>query len=136
MKTNSQGQHSQTGYRFILGVILTLAFCLVLTFGLQSCSSTKIVPANAITLTGKMNPVLGGKELNKSACWALESSGDDLRTLRYYQLIGDAELIEKLREEDALVTVRVVLKPELKTECPVGTVAELYEIVSMRSKRD
>lgn len=135
MNINHQSQVKQTTYGFILSIILPCVL-LVLTIGLLSCSSTKVVPADAITITGKMNPVVGGKELKKSACWALESGGDDLRTLKYYQLVGDEELLEKIREEDALVTVRVVLKPSLKTDCPVGVVAELYEIVSMRSKRD
>lgn len=102
-----------------------------------SCGSSRTIPPNTIVISGKMNAVSGGKVLGNASttCWAMES-GRDIRMLEYYQFIGSEDLLKKLYEEDAMVTVRVILRPDVKTECPVGTVAEVFEIMDIKSKKD
>lgn len=68
-------------------------------------------------------------------CWVLES-GSDLRSLKYYALIGPDELLARLRHEDATVTVRAVVRNDVSTECPVGSVAEVYEILELHTPHD
>ncbi len=68
-------------------------------------------------------------------CWVLES-GSDLRSLKYYALIGPDELLARLRHEDATVTVRAVVRNDVSTECPVGSVAEVYEILQLHTPSD
>lgn len=101
----------------------------------MSCSTARIVPKEAVTLTGRMNSVSGGKALKGESCWAMESGGT-VRNVVYYQFIGDKELLEKLHEEDAIVTVKAVILKDKEGACPIGVVAEVYEIVSLRSQKN
>ena len=113
-----------------------LFFLIIATTLIIGCSTAKkAIPENAIILTGKMNPVMGGKVLSTQSCWAMEV-GKDLRSLKYYQFIGDINLLQQLFEEDVQATVKAVLRPEVKSNCEVGMVAEVYEIVELRTKRD
>lgn len=113
-----------------------VVFSLVaLCCGWMSCAGTKVIPPDAFLITGKMNPVSGSKALKTDACWVMES-GKDLRTLKYYQIIGPEELMEQLKEDDMQATVRVVPKPGVTTDCNVGTVVEVIEIVEARSKKN
>jgi len=116
---------------------LIIIVCVVVSaLFIESCASaTKVIPPNTLILTGRMNPVTGSKALKSEQCWAMET-GQDLTKLKYYQFIGDKELLEKIYEEDAVVTVRALPRPESITSCPVGTVMEIFEVVSMRSKKD
>lgn len=103
---------------------------------LDSCASaTKVIPPNTIVLKGRMNPVTGSKALKTEQCWAMEV-GSDITKLKYYQFIGEKDLLEKIYEEDAVVTVRALPRPDSITSCPVGTVMEIFEVVEMRSKKD
>ncbi|MFM7774347.1 MAG: hypothetical protein ACKOBV_07315 [Candidatus Kapaibacterium sp.] len=101
----------------------------------MSCGSAKVIPPDAFVISGKMNPVSGSKALKTDACWVMES-GKDLRTLKYYQIIGPDELMEQLKEDDMQATVRVVLRPGVTTNCTVGTVVEVVDIVEARSKKN
>jgi hypothetical protein len=60
-------------------------------------------------------------------------SGTDLRTLKYYQIIGSDELMNQLKEDDMQATIRVVPKPGVTTSCTVGTIVEVIEIIEARS---
>ncbi|MCX8050909.1 MAG: hypothetical protein N3B17_03315 [Chlorobi bacterium] len=91
------------------------------------------VPPDAVVLTGRINPMLGPQ--GNVLCWVLES-GTDLRSLKYYVLTGPEELVSRLRHEDATVTLRAVVRNDVHTDCPVGTVAEVYEIIALRTPHD
>ncbi len=100
----------------------------------MSCSTAKKeFPADAFVVSGKMNPVSGSKALKTDNCWVLEV-GTDLRQLKYYQIVGDKDMVERLHEEDMKVTIRVVNRPEVTTSCKIGSVVEVLEIIEARSQ--
>ncbi|GIV55011.1 MAG: hypothetical protein KatS3mg039_1529 [Candidatus Kapaibacterium sp.] len=91
------------------------------------------VPADAVVLSGKINPMLGPD--GRALCWVLEV-GTDLRSLKYYALTGPEEVLARLRQEDATVTLRAVVRTDVHAECPVGLVAEVYEILQLHTPHD
>jgi hypothetical protein len=98
------------------------------------CRTANVVaPADAIVLEGTINPMLGpgGTVL----CWVLEV-GTDLRSLKYYALKGPEPIMARLRQADARAIVRAVIRTDVQLECPVGSVAEVYEILQLRSPHD
>lgn len=97
------------------------------------CRTAPPIPPDAVTLAGRVNPMLGPQ--GQVLCWVLEV-GQDLRSLKYYVLTGPEELMERLRQEDATVTLRAVVRSDVHTECPVGTVAEVYEILTLHTPTD
>lgn len=97
------------------------------------CRTAPPIPSEAVTLTGRINPMLGPQ--GQVLCWVLEV-GRDLRSLKYYVLTGPEDLMERLRQEDATVTLRAVVRSDVHTECPVGTVAEVYEILTLHTPTD
>ncbi|MCS7000706.1 MAG: hypothetical protein RML15_08800 [Bacteroidota bacterium] len=114
------------------GYVCTLL--IVLLGGIIGCrTAPPPVPADAVVLSGRINPMMGPS--GAVLCWVLES-GSDLRSLKYYVLVGREELMERLRQEDATVTLRAIIRSDISTDCPVGTVAEVYEIISLRTPKD
>ncbi|MCX7929613.1 MAG: hypothetical protein N2663_02695 [Chlorobi bacterium] len=114
----------------------TLQRCcvLVLTAVLVSCRSAQpTVPPNAVILSGRINPMLGPS--GQVLCWVLEA-GTDLRSLKYYALSGSEEIMRRLQQEDASVTLRAVVRSDVHTDCPVGLVADVYEIIELRTPHD
>ena len=115
-------------------------FCIVmiipgsLALVMEGCA-TKTIPPNAFVVSGRMNPVSGSKALKTDKCWVLES-GNDLRSLKYYRIMGSSELLEQLYEEDMIVTIRVVPKVDADNVCNVGTPVEVVEVVEARSKKN
>ncbi|MES2766727.1 MAG: hypothetical protein V4642_12705 [Bacteroidota bacterium] len=104
------------------------AAMIIITAGFifQSCATPKNMEG-AILINGTMNmlPMEGG-------CWILEVG--NIRNKEFYQLIGDESDLRKVQIEEAQVTVRVVPKPDMTTACQVGKVAELVEIVEVRTR--
>lgn len=96
-------------------------------------TASQPVPPEAIVLSGRVNPLLGPG--GKVQCWVLES-GEDLRTLKYYALVGPESLMQQLRQEDAVVTLRAVVRTDVPVDCPIAIVAEVYEILSIRTAKD
>lgn len=123
---------ARTAYRS--GMLSAVVLCALVLLGAawSSCASTKVIPPDAFVVSGKMNPVSGSKALKTDACWVMES-GTDLRTLKYYQIIGSDELMNQLKEDDMQATIRVVPKPGVTTSCTVGTIVEVIEIIEARS---
>lgn len=110
------------------------AICAIALILLYGCSSvTSSVPPNTIVLTGRINPLLG--PTGAPQCWVLEV-GSDLRSLKYYALDGPENLLGQLQQEDARVTLRVVVRMDAHPDCPVGSVAYVYEIISLSTPRD
>ncbi len=110
--------------------------CAVLLLLLSACVTPvkKDFPPNSFVVSGRINPVGGSKSLKGTECWVLECGSSDLRQLKYYQLSGEKEIMDRLHEEDMKVTVRIVERPDLSTSCNVGTMVEVLEIVEARSK--
>ncbi|MFN5865731.1 MAG: hypothetical protein ACK45R_01905 [Candidatus Kapaibacterium sp.] len=123
---------ARTAYRS--GMVSAVVLCALVLLGTawSSCAATKVIPPDAFVVSGKMNPVSGSKALKTDACWVMES-GKDLRTLKYYQIIGSDELMNQLKEDDMQATIRVVPKPGVTTSCTVGTIVEVIEIIEARS---
>ncbi|MFN9778093.1 MAG: hypothetical protein ACK54V_09625 [Candidatus Kapaibacterium sp.] len=123
---------ARTAYRS--GMVSAVVLCALVLLGTawSSCAATKVIPPDAFVVCGKMNPVSGSKALKTDACWVMES-GTDLRTLKYYQIIGSDELMNQLKEDDMQATIRVVPKPGVTTSCTVGTIVEVIEIIEARS---
>ncbi|MFN4768872.1 MAG: hypothetical protein ACK5JL_02435 [Candidatus Kapaibacterium sp.] len=123
---------ARTAYRS--GMVSAVVLCALVLLGAawSSCAATKVIPPDAFVVSGKMNPVSGSKALKTDACWVMES-GTDLRTLKYYQIIGSDELMNQLKEDDMQATIRVVPKPGVTTSCTVGTIVEVIEIIEARS---
>lgn len=115
-------------------MVNVVALCALVLFvaAWSSCAATKVIPPDAFVVSGKMNPVSGSKALKTDACWVMES-GKDLRTLKYYQIIGSDDLLSQLKEDDMQATIRVVPKPGVTTSCTVGTIVEVIEIIEARS---
>ncbi len=97
------------------------------------CRTAQVIPPDAVVLHGRINPMLGPQ--GTILCWVLEV-GNDLRSLKYYALVGDERLMEQLRREDATVTLRAVIRSDLHSECSLGTVAEVHEILELRTPSD
>ncbi len=117
-------------------ILLICVSCVLLSLSLHNCASAvKEFPPDAFVVTGKMNPVSGSKAMKNDECWVLEA-GEDLRSLKYYQVVGPKEMVEQLHEEDMYVKIRVVSRPTVKTNCPVGAVVEVLEIIEARSKKN
>lgn len=116
----------------LLFLLVAVCCCMFL-----SCSSAKVDVAGSIVITGIIYPVSGGKVLGTGAptCWAMEC-GKGVRDKSFYQFVGEKELLDDLYEDGATATVRVLVKPDIKTDCLVGTVAEVIEIIEQRSKKD
>jgi hypothetical protein len=123
---------ARTAYRS--GMVSAVVLCALVLLGTawSSCAATKVIPPDAFVVSGKMNPVSGSKALKTDACWVMES-GTDLRTLKYYQIIGSDELMNQLKEDDMQATIRVVPKPGVTTSCTVRTIVEVIEIIEARS---
>lgn len=123
---------ARTAYRS--GMVSAVVLCALVLLGTawSSCAATKVIPPDAFVVSGKMNPVSGSKALKTDACWVMES-GKDLRTLKYYQIIGSDELMNQLKEDDMQATIRVVPKPGVTSSCTVGTIVEVIEIIEARS---
>jgi len=113
-------------------LILLLAYWGALHIS-SGCRSAQPIPSDAVLLTGRINPMLGPR--GTVLCWVLEVGGD-LRSLKYYALVGSGEMMARLRREDAAVTLRAVIRSDLHTDCPVGSVAEVYEILELRTPSD
>ncbi|GBD06017.1 hypothetical protein HRbin20_01618 [bacterium HR20] len=113
-------------------LILLLAYWGALHIS-SGCRSAQPIPSDAVLLTGRINPMLGPR--GTVLCWVLEV-GSDLRSLKYYALVGSEEMMAQLRREDATVTLRAVIRSDLHTDCPVGSVAEVYEILELRTPSD
>jgi hypothetical protein len=103
------------------------ALFLTLGFMLQSCATTKNMEG-AILVTGTMNlfPTETGN------CWVLEVG--NMRNKEFYQLTGDEDDLKKVQKEEAQVTLRVVPKPGAQKTCEIGNVAEIVEIVEIRTR--
>jgi hypothetical protein len=123
---------ARTAYRS--GMVSAVVLCALVLLGTawSSCAATKVIRPDAFVVSGKMNPVSGSKALKTDACWVMES-GKDLRTLKYYQIIGSDELMNQLKEDDMQATIRVVPKPGVTSSCTVGTIVEVIEIIEARS---
>ncbi|HYF02453.1 MAG TPA: hypothetical protein VEC36_03695, partial [Patescibacteria group bacterium] len=96
-------------------VILSLGFIM------QSCATSRNVEG-AILVSGTMNlfPMEGG------GCWVLEVGS--MRNKEFYQLTGDESDLQKVRVEEAQVTLRVVPRPDIAKTCEIGRMAEIIEI--------
>lgn len=131
-KAKTISSTARTAYRS--GMVSAVVLCALVLLGTawSSCAATKVIPPDAFVVSGKMNPVSGSKALKTDACWVMES-GKDLRTLKYYQIIGSDELMNQLKEDDMQATIRVVPKPGVTTSCTVGTIVEVIEIIEARS---
>ncbi len=111
----------------VLVFVCSLVFC-------SSCTTVKKeFPPESFLVSGKMNPVAGSKSLKTADCWVLEA-GSDIRNLKYYQIMGDKELVNRLHEEDMKVTIRVLNRPDVPPVCNVGSMVEVLDIVEARSK--
>jgi hypothetical protein len=97
------------------------------------CRTAQMIPPDAVVLHGRINPMLGPQ--GTVLCWVLEV-GNDLRSLKYYALVGDERLMERLRHVDATVTLRAVIRSDLHSECSLGSVAEVHEILELRTPSD
>ncbi|RMF32604.1 MAG: hypothetical protein D6747_08870 [Chlorobiota bacterium] len=99
----------------------------------NGCRSAQPVPPDAVVLKGRINPMLGPR--GTVLCWVLEVGGD-LRSLKYYALVGSEALMAQLRRDDATVTLRAVIRSDLHTDCPIGSVAQVYEILELHTPSD
>jgi hypothetical protein len=131
-KAKTISSTARTAYKS--GMVSAVVLCALVLLGTawSSCAATKVIRPDAFVVSGKMNPVSGSKALKTDACWVMES-GKDLRTLKYYQIIGSDELMNQLKEDDMQATIRVVPKPGVTTSCTVGTIVEVIEIIEARS---
>lgn len=115
--------------RSLVFLLITLGSLLIGS----GCRSAQSIPPDAVLLHGRINPMLGPR--GTVLCWVLEV-GKDLRSLKYYALVGSEEMIAQLRREDATVTLRAVIRSDLHTDCPVGSVAYVYEVLELHTSSD
>jgi hypothetical protein len=100
---------------------------IALGFIMQSCATPKNMEG-AILVTGTMNLF----PTDDGGCWVLEVG--NMRNKEFYQLIGDESDLRKVQVEEAQVTLRVVPKPAAEKKCLIGNVAEVVEIVEVRTR--
>ncbi len=102
------------------------ALSLVLVTLLSSCASPQDVPG-AMRIQGTIRYVN-----LESGCWVVEV-GDNVRTKKFYELTG--EKLPEVSINDAVITVWIVLKPDIATICQVGQVAEIIDVVDVEEPR-
>lgn len=100
---------------------------LMFGFGFQSCATPKNIEG-AILVSGTMNLF----PTDDGGCWVLEVG--NMRNKEFYQLTGDESDLKKVQVEEAQVTVRVAPKTDAPTACQIGKIAELVEIVEVRTR--
>ncbi len=89
---------------------------------LASCASPQDIPG-AMRIKGTI------RHVNiEGGCWVVEV-GDNVRTKQFYELIGKD--LPEVSINDAVITVWIVLKPDVATTCQVGQVAEIVDVVDV-----